>query len=261
MDNNEGKSNRKEDTLVSFKHFLNSSSNTRINVKPSPDIYDSVSRNNTLEAGPSGFTDRCTGNSDISSALPDFVQDHLAMEQHYFNRNVFPDYGVSGVPNIPYNSSVNNDGQSLNNEISVGDSIQNSNGQNMNRPCRSSLTRYMLANRNNINHSANGNCSSTASVSSMCRNPLDLPTDSNSGQALPFDLTEGSNLNIVGSSSNDSNNSVAAPSHSRSTISRMPDFLADSHIYDRGSRHSRQSGTIDDVNSELSPTNEMSRVS
>lgn len=88
-------SHKREDNPFSFKHFLrdSSSSTTHRNYQSlgaRPKVYgrDDRSRHTTPPASPQRQTSRNLG--EFSSALPDFVQDHLVIEQSFLANKFKP---------------------------------------------------------------------------------------------------------------------------------------------------------------------------
>lgn len=95
---NEGQ--RREDNPFSFKHFLRSDSSNSYQSKGArPKVYPENRSQSTdyggyiVESKPSKVV------PELSSALPDFVQDHLVMEQCYLGNNSV-NIGVGNLPDF-----------------------------------------------------------------------------------------------------------------------------------------------------------------
>lgn len=89
---------RREENPFSFKHFLKrESSSSYHNTGARPKVYNSVQSENPdhldleveLDSGLYGRSgpSRHVGSSELTSVLPDFVQDHLVVEQCYLNHS------------------------------------------------------------------------------------------------------------------------------------------------------------------------------
>lgn len=96
--NNE--SQRREDNPFSFKHFLRSDSSNSYQSKGArPKVYYE-NRSQSTDYGSSFSENKQVKVPEFSSALPDFVQDHLVIEQCYLGNNSVNNYDL-GVGNLP----------------------------------------------------------------------------------------------------------------------------------------------------------------
>ncbi|KAI4472102.1 endosome-associated trafficking regulator 1 [Holotrichia oblita] len=102
---------KKEDNPFSFKHFLRSDSNSYHSQGARPKVYCDgrpVSSISDLDLhNPSDKQNRIV--PEFSSALPDFVQDHLVIEQCYLNKdNLNRKYGdLNNLPDFTTPSRIN----------------------------------------------------------------------------------------------------------------------------------------------------------
>ncbi|KAK3911910.1 Endosome-associated-trafficking regulator 1 [Frankliniella fusca] len=203
---------RREENPFSFKHFLSresangQSGSHSTGAKPKvftsptsthpPDIdYNRTSSNRSFTANP-----------DLASALPDFVQDHLVVEQCFLRDNASSALSVD-LDNLP-DFTVNKD---LSNGPSLGA-----------RPRHPNYNNYNRRRERSQNNSMEGVPLDLPSISSP-PSALDLP----SAGVLPFDLPlvrDGGASNVPGN--NSSSSSPVQPSVSKS----LPDFLSDGPI-------------------------------
>lgn len=97
--NNDGQ--RREENPFSFKHFLRSDSSNSYQSKGArPKVYP---ENRSQSIDYSGYISESKQSKPVpefSSALPDFVQDHLVMEQCYLGNNSANNYDLA-VGNLP----------------------------------------------------------------------------------------------------------------------------------------------------------------
>ncbi|XP_065349824.1 uncharacterized protein l(3)04053 isoform X2 [Cloeon dipterum] len=87
---------REDSSSLSFKHFLQAPSSS---TGARPKVYDNP-RNNYEQNSPP-FNRPPAASSELASALPDFVQDHLVMEQCYLQNNIdidnLPDFAAMAL--------------------------------------------------------------------------------------------------------------------------------------------------------------------
>ncbi|GJQ78766.1 hypothetical protein Trydic_g2798 [Trypoxylus dichotomus] len=111
---------KKEDNPFSFKHFLRSDSNSYHSQGARPKVYCDgrpVSSISDLDLHNPGTEKQSRMVPEFSSALPDFVQDHLVVEQCYLNKdnlnrkygdlNNLPDFTPIRISRLDLNASRN----------------------------------------------------------------------------------------------------------------------------------------------------------
>ncbi|XP_044270067.1 uncharacterized ENTR1 family protein [Tribolium madens] len=89
---------KREDNPFSFKHFLRSDVNSYQSKGARPKVYCEgrpVSSVSDLEFAPTQETKQTRIVPEYSSALPDFVQDHLVIEQCYLNNSTNSNFNVN----------------------------------------------------------------------------------------------------------------------------------------------------------------------
>lgn len=203
---------RREENPFSFKHFLsrenvNGQSGCH-NTGAKPKVFTSPTSSHApdLEYGRNSSARTFTANPDLASALPDFVQDHLVVEQCFLRDNASSALSVD-LDNLP-DFAVNKD---ISNGLSMGA-----------RPRHTNYNNFCRRRERSQNDSMEGVPLDLPSVSSP-PSALDLP---GSG-VLPFDLPlvrDGNASNVSGS--NTPSSSPIQPSVSKS----LPDFLSDGPI-------------------------------
>ncbi|XP_018910066.2 uncharacterized protein l(3)04053 [Bemisia tabaci] len=208
-------SKRKENNPYSFKHFLTGGKQNVGTSHP----HHTVSRsnesdeNNTMDPSIASSCSRTNrnlilNNPDLASGLPDFVQDHLIMEQCFLE-----------------SSSNNASNPSFNLENSHIYHIENA---ILNSSCEESPNTLRSANANDIPFDLTSTMPSEKQEESPIPTPLDLPTyhasNSRSGRPRdpPLDLPSSS---MAGSGSANSSEVGASKS--------LPDFLSDGPIHQR----------------------------
>ncbi|XP_046993277.1 uncharacterized protein LOC124605558 [Schistocerca americana] len=260
---------KREENPFSFKHFLkrDSGSTSYQNTGARPKIYRTTPPNNFEDRGQEGVSterdspsynrnasSRSVGNPELSSVLPDFVQDHLIMEQCYLNHssNISSPHITANLESFPDFTFKNTSPR----ESIISDSAGREQREwEEPKTNESSLVSDIQCDLTGIPEQAK---------SRICTVPLDLPNFSRNvvngtsrplvpGDVLPFDLP------LVGEASGDS--SVAADSLSTRNgasvaevgVSKsLPDFLSDGPIH---------SGRHNDTEASVSLTSEFSRNS
>lgn len=97
--NNDGQ--RREENPFSFKHFLRSDSNNGHQSKGArPKVYPENRSQSIDYSSYISESKQAKPVPEFSSALPDFVQDHLVMEQCFLGNNLGNNYDLS-VNNLP----------------------------------------------------------------------------------------------------------------------------------------------------------------
>ncbi|KAF5298997.1 hypothetical protein FQA39_LY11629 [Lamprigera yunnana] len=95
---------KREDNPFSFKHFLRSDTNNYSNQGARPKVYYDgrpISSFSDLDVHASSGVKQTRVVPEFSSALPDFVQDHLVLEQCYANDNTLQNNYSLDVNNLP----------------------------------------------------------------------------------------------------------------------------------------------------------------
>ncbi|XP_075225462.1 lethal (3) 04053 isoform X2 [Lycorma delicatula] len=115
---------RREETPISFKHFLNRDhSSLPATGGARPKIFSSSATNNfPIRNTCSLPTPRLVSNPELTSGLPDFVQDHLVIEQCYLSSNTQGSQISVDLDNLPDFAPVpNNDQWNYNNSRQQAD--------------------------------------------------------------------------------------------------------------------------------------------
>ncbi|XP_063709693.1 serine-rich adhesin for platelets [Culicoides brevitarsis] len=192
------------------------------NASPSHPHHNYTGRGSSSEANRS-TANRHMGTSEFSAALPDFVQDHLVMEQWY--------HGLSNSPKS--HSPVSVDFEHL-----PDFTINNlADGQNVSSN-RSNIAYVDLSNNLPLDLNSSPNHSNNRSRSARNPSPiipLDLPRQNNDVRReqpppdLPPDITEGQRGAFGYGSHSDMNRD-----QSTDKIQTLPDFLSDGPIHSSG---------------------------
>lgn len=203
---------RREENPFSFKHFLSressngQSSGHSTGARPKVFTSPTVSHPPESEYGRNSSSRNFSANPDLASALPDFVQDHLVVEQCFLRDGASSALSVD-LDNLP-DFAINKDAI---NDISGSTRPRQANYNNFGR-------------RRERNHNAG-----------MEGVPLDLPSISSPSSVLdmpptgvlPFDLP----LVRDGNTSNATGNNNISGSPVQPTVSKsLPDFLSDGPI-------------------------------
>ncbi|KAK6634201.1 hypothetical protein RUM44_004809 [Polyplax serrata] len=257
---------KREENPFSFKKFLNqdaSQKNQGARKKVYPASMNSnksdLSDNNRMGRNQSEMSPRLIGATDVSSILPDFVQDHLVIEQCYLNGSSAINIDNLNLQNLPdlnlehqnVHFSMNCDRgtkQPMNNfanlpDFTLGVRTQDScNSERLpdfalNVGSNSSLnlewanegsSSFTNKTRRQVNESSDTSHSNRqrAQISSSPSVPLDLPScetnsESNPNMPIPFDLT------IPADDKNSTSRGAVAP---ESVSKSLPDFLSDGPI-------------------------------
>lgn len=205
---------RREENPFSFKHFLSRDSANghggSLSTGAKPKVFTSQVTSPTVSHPPDVDFSRTSrsfsANPDLASALPDFVQDHLVVEQCFLRDAASSALSVD-LDNLP-DFAVNQDGS--------GSILGNS--------------RSRVSNFNNFSRRRDRSQSS-----SMDGVPLDLPNVSTASPevtlpasgVLPFDLPL---VRDVGNSSAAGGNSSSASPVQPTVSKSLPDFLSDGPI-------------------------------
>ena len=266
---------KREENPFSFKHFLkHDAGNNYCNTGARPKVYSNLANesfgNLTPESSDSdpgvysrSTTPRHVGTPELTSVLPDFVQDHLVVEQCYLNHSESsnaPQLAVD-LENLP-DFTINNSTSAC----ETSDGGINRNRRQWNEPKRtqsevlpSDIPFDLTGTTGNQNSSRNVR-NSTESV------PLDLPNfnrspqdgsgrSTNFGGGLPFDLPlVGENKDGAGPSSMSGNRNglqIGEVGVSKS----LPDFLSDGPI------HSGRHSDIDQPNEDSACTSSNKSIS
>lgn len=112
---------RRDDNPFSFKHFLRSDSNNSHQSKGArPKVYTETRSQSTDYGGYESKQSKLA--PEFSSALPDFVQDHLVMEQCFLGNNLVKNYdhAVGNLPDFtPNRENRNGDSREDNHNVNI----------------------------------------------------------------------------------------------------------------------------------------------
>nr|CAD7193752.1 unnamed protein product [Timema douglasi] len=236
---------RREENPFSFKHFLKRDSGNNYHITGArPKVYSSVSSESfgqssldPIDSDPSLYsrstTPRHVATSELASVLPDFVQDHLVVEQCFLNHTDVskPPHISVDLDNLP-DFAINSDSSSYTSTRSKQwDETKN----NRSETSTSDIPFDLTDSTSNHVSTRRGNSTTSATI------PLDLPSFDRSpvdeqrrspipGGGLPFDLPlvseikDGNSATISGVRSGPQLNEVGV---SKS----LPDFLSDGPIH------------------------------
>nr|CAD7578205.1 unnamed protein product [Timema californicum] len=236
---------RREENPFSFKHFLKRDSGNNYHITGArPKVYSSVSSESfgqssldPIDSDPSLYsrstTPRHVATSELASVLPDFVQDHLVVEQCFLNHTDVskPPHISVDLDNLP-DFAINSDSSSY---TSTRSKQWDETKSNRSETSTSDIPFDLTDSTSNHVSTRRGNSTTSATI------PLDLPSFDRSpvdeqrrspipGGGLPFDLPlvseikDGNAATISGVRSGPQLNEVGV---SKS----LPDFLSDGPIH------------------------------
>nr|CAD7406348.1 unnamed protein product [Timema cristinae] len=236
---------RREENPFSFKHFLKRDSGNNYHITGArPKVYSSVSTESfgqssldPIDSDPSLYsrstTPRHVATPELASVLPDFVQDHLVVEQCFLNHTDVskPPHISVDLDNLP-DFAINSDSSSY---TSTRSKQWDEPKSNRSETSTSDIPFDLTDSTSNHVSTRRGNSTTSATI------PLDLPSFDRSpvdeqrrspipGGGLPFDLPlvseikDGNSATISGVRSGPQLNEVGV---SKS----LPDFLSDGPIH------------------------------
>lgn len=200
---------RREENPFSFKHFLSretaNGAGSSHNTGARPKVYTSPTASHPpdLDFSRNSSTRNFAANPDLASALPDFVQDHLVVEQCFLRDGASSTLSVD-LDNLP--------------DFAISKDTSSSISGNS-RPRHSNHSSFGRRREHNQNNGIDGI-------------PLDLPSassprDVSAPGVLPFDLPLVRDVNTASATGNSSpSGSPVQPTVSKS----LPDFLSDGPI-------------------------------
>ncbi|XP_014219821.1 uncharacterized SDCCAG3 family protein [Copidosoma floridanum] len=239
-------SNKREESMFSLKQFLKNDKNPANHqyAGARPKVYESQSR--TLEPNENHDTGKYPRNP---TELPDFVQDHLVIEQCYLGDKVSSNVSSGEVDNLPDFALNSVKNRHLNRYLDDQWKKNNESSSDLSFDLTDHLDKSLAT---NVSHPSS----------------LDLPKlDTIDGESadVPESLGFPFDLQISRGAESNSNSEVAATGNDSlseglaNSTKLLPDFLSDAPIRTRGTPMSDRpdcSGSTDSINHWLSMENE-----